>query len=165
MIVSGDRASEVEYLAGKLNIKEIYASQTPEQKVEIVREETSHAPTMFMGDGINDAPALAVATVGLAFGHQNVIATEAAGAVILESSLAKVDELLHISGLMRRVALISAGGGMFLSTVGMYFAAIGMITPVAGALLQEGIDVLAILYALQLTWQTQVHADIREVMK
>lgn len=162
MILSGDRLSEVEYLAQKLGIKEVYASQSPEQKVEIVRKETSQAPTLFMGDGINDAPALAAATVGLAFGSQNIVATEAAGAVFLESSLAKVDELIHISGSMRRVALVSAGGGMVLSIIGMYFAGIGMITPVAGALLQEGIDVVAILYSLQLTWQSKVFGDIKE---
>jgi heavy metal translocating P-type ATPase len=161
MILSGDRLSEVEYLAQKLGIKEVYASQSPEQKVDIVRKETSKAPTLFMGDGINDAPALAAATVGLAFGSQNIVATEAAGAVFLESSLAKVDELIHISVFMRHVALMSAGGGMFLSIIGMYFAGIGMITPVAGALLQEGIDVIAILYALQLTWQSKVFGDIK----
>lgn len=162
MIVSGDRASEVNYIAKQLGIKEVYASQTPEQKVEIVREETAKAPTLFMGDGINDAPALAAATVGLAFGQHNIVTTEAAGAVILESSLSKVDELIHISGLMRRVALFSAGGGMFLSAVGMYFAAIGMITPVMGALLQEGIDIIAILIALQLTWHSKVYVDIKK---
>lgn len=160
MIVSGDRLSEVKDIANQLGIKEVYASQSPEQKVDIVRHETAKAPTLFMGDGINDAPALAAATVGLAFGQHNIVATEAAGAVILESSLAKVDELIHISGLMRRVALISAGGGMLLSVIGMYFAAIGMIPPVMGALLQEGIDIIAILYALQLTWHSKVEVDI-----
>lgn len=162
MILSGDRLSEVEYLAKKLGIKEVYAGQSPEQKVEIVRKETSKAPTLFMGDGINDAPALAAATVGLAFGSQNIVATEAAGAVFLETSLAKVDELIHISVSMRRVALVSAGGGMVLSIIGMYFAGVGMITPVAGALLQEGIDVIAILYALQLTWHSKIFGDIKE---
>lgn len=162
MIVSGDRPSEVEYLAHKLKIEEIFANQTPEQKVELVRQEMVKFPTLFMGDGINDAPALATATVGLAFGAQNIVTTEAAGAVILESSLSKVDELLHISCLMRRTALISAGGGMFLSFIGMYFAGIGMIQPVAGALLQEGIDVISILFALQLTWHSRILIDIKE---
>jgi heavy metal translocating P-type ATPase len=162
MIVSGDRMSEVSHIAKELGIREVYASQTPEQKVEIVAKEAASAPTLFMGDGINDAPALAVATVGLAFGQHNLVTTEAAGAVILESSLAKVDELLHISMRMRRVALVSAVGGMLLSFVGMYFAAIGMVSPVMGALLQEGIDVLAILNALRLTWQSNVPTDIEE---
>lgn len=162
MIVSGDRMSEVSHIAKELGVKEVYASQAPEQKVEIVAKETASAPTLFMGDGINDAPALAVATVGLAFGQHNLVTTEAAGAVILESSLAKVDELIHISMRMRHVALISAVGGMLLSFVGMYFAAIGMVSPVMGALLQEGIDVLAILNALRLTWESKVPKDIEE---
>jgi len=162
MIVSGDRMSEVSHIAKELGVKEVYASQAPEQKVEIVAKETASAPTLFMGDGINDAPALAVATVGLAFGQHNLVITEAAGAVILESSLAKVDELIHISMRMRHVALISAVGGMLLSFVGMYFAAIGMVSPVMGALLQEGIDVLAILNALRLTWESKVPKDIEE---
>jgi len=154
IILSGDRLSEVEYLAKQLGITHVFANQTPEQKVEVVRKETALAPTLFMGDGINDAPALAAATVGLAFGAENIVTTEAAGAVFLESSLTKLDELIHISTSMRHVALVSAGGGMFLSVIGMYFAGIGMITPVAGALIQEGIDVIAILYALQLTWKS-----------
>jgi len=162
IVLSGDRLSEVKYLAQQLGIKEIYAGQTPEQKVQIVQEETSKARTLFMGDGINDAPALAVATVGLAFGAQNIIATEAAGAVFLETSLAKVDELIHISLFMRQVALVSAAGGMLLSIIGMYFAGIGMIKPVLGALLQEGIDIIAILYALQLTWKSTLFEDIKE---
>ena len=153
MIISGDRASEVKDIAKQLKIKKFYAEQTPEQKVAIVRKETALAPTLFMGDGINDAPALAAATVGIAFGQHNIVTTETAGAVILESSLDRVDELIHISELMRSVALLSAGGGMLLTFVGMGFAAVGTITPVMGAILQEGIDVLAILNALQLTWR------------
>lgn len=161
MIVSGDRLAEVSYIAQQLGIQKIYASRTPEQKLEIVRQETAKAPTLFMGDGLNDAPALAAATVGLAFGQHNITATEAAGAVILESSLSKVDELIHISVLMRQIALLSAGGGMLFSLVGMYFAAIGVITPVMGALLQEGIDVIAILNALRLTWKSKIIVDIK----
>lgn len=161
MVVSGDRPSEVNTLAQQLGIQEVYASQTPEQKVEIVRKETAKSATLFMGDGINDAPALAIATVGLAFGVQNIIATEAAGAVILESSLSKVDELLHISALMRKTALLSAGGGILLSFIGMYFAGLGFIPPVAGAILQEGIDVIAILFALRLTWHSKILVDIK----
>ena len=142
-----------------LNIKHAFAQQTPEQKVDLVRREVQKSPTLFVGDGINDAPALVAATVGLAFGT-NSIASEAGDAVILESSLAKVDELLHISAFMRRIALQSAVGGMMLSLIGMGFAATGMIPPVIGALLQEGIDVLAILNALRLTWKPDIRADI-----
>lgn len=161
MLVSGDRESEVAYLAGLLGIEETLASQSPEQKVAIVLAETAKAPTLFMGDGINDAPALASATVGIAFGDYSAVTAEAAGAIILENSLAKVDELLHIATAMRRIALQSAVGGMALSLIAMGFAAGGYISPVAGALLQEAIDVLAILNALRLTFGRRIEADLR----
>jgi P-type E1-E2 ATPase len=159
MLVSGDRESEVAYLAKLLGITETLASQSPEQKVAIVRAETQQAPTLFMGDGINDAPALASATVGIAFGQHSSVTAEAAGAVILESSLAKVDELLHISDRLRSIALQSAVGGMVLSLVGMGFAMAGYITPVQAALLQEAIDLLAIANALRLSWGQGIPTD------
>ncbi len=161
MLVSGDRSSEVNYLAKMLEIKDARSSQTPEQKLEIVKQEVAKAPTLFMGDGINDAPALAVATVGLAFGQHSSITSEAAGAVIMENSLAKVDELIHISESMRKIAVQSAVGGMIFSITGMIFAAIGWINPVEGALLQEAIDVIAILNALRLTVQSKIKADLK----
>ena len=159
-MLSGDRNSEVTYLAESLGIKNYYASQTPEQKLEIVRNETKQAPTLFMGDGINDGPALMAATVGIAFGKQNVVTSESAGAVILENNLLKLDQLIHISESMRKIALQSAVGGMLFSVIGMGFAAAGLITPVAGALLQEFIDVVAILNALRLTWRREVRSDV-----
>lgn len=162
MMVSGDRESEVSYLANLIGIKNTFSSQSPEQKVEIVRRETSLAPTLYMGDGINDAPALATATVGIAFGQNSSVTAEAAGAVIMENSLVKVDELIHISAAMRLIVLQSALGGMALSVVAMCFAAGGYITPVAGALLQEVIDILAITNALRMTWQKSIVADIEE---
>ena len=161
ILLSGDRASEVNYLAALLNINQTYASQSPEQKLEFVRKETALAPTIFMGDGINDAPALAAATVGLAFGQHNSITSAAAGAVIMESTLTKVDELLHISIAMRKIAMQSAVGGMLLSFLGMGLAAAGMLSPAEGALLQEVIDVVAILNALRITWQGKVESDVK----
>ena len=149
IIVSGDRTSEVRYLAEKVGIEEVFAGQSPEQKLAIVREETGAAPTVFLGDGINDAPALAAATVGIAFGQASDVTSEAAGVVILETSLQKVDELLHIGQRMRRIALQSAVGGMTLSTIAMAFAAAGYLTPVWGAVIQEVIDVLAVTNALR----------------
>ncbi len=159
LIVSGDRAEEVAYLASRVGIEEVYASQSPEEKVALVRAETAQAPTVFMGDGINDAPALAAATVGLAFGQASDVTAEAAGAVILDSSLGRVDELLHIGRRMRRVALQSAVGGMALSVVGMVLAALGYLPPVAGALLQEGIDVIAVGNALRTVRAPRVLTD------
>ena len=160
MLVSGDRESEVTYLAELLGIKETLASQSPEQKVTIVREETAKAPTLFMGDGINDAPALASATVGIAFGQHSSVTAEAAGVVIMENSLAKVDELLHISTRLRLIALQSAIGGIALSLIGMGFAAAGHITPVQAALLQEFIDVFAIANALRLSLGKSIETDM-----
>lgn len=160
MLLSGDRESEVSHLSKLLGIEESLASQTPEQKVEIVRRETAAAPTLFMGDGINDAPALAVATVGIAFGKHSAVTAEAAGAVIPESSLQTVDELFHISTAMRRILLQSVIGGMVLSIVAMGFAAMGYISPVMGAVLQEGIDVIAIVNALRLALVRNIHADL-----
>jgi heavy metal translocating P-type ATPase len=149
MLVSGDRVAEVEDLGHRIGITEILGGQSPEDKVRIVREEMAKAPTMFVGDGINDAPALAAATVGLAFGRGSDIIAEAAGAVLLDTSLVKVDELLHIARRLRRIALESAVLGMTLSAIGMGFAAAGFLSPVVGALLQEMIDVLAISNALR----------------
>jgi P-type E1-E2 ATPase len=89
VLVSGDRASEVRYLAGAVGISEVHAGQSPEEKVEIIPAETEQAKTFFVGDGINDAPAMKAATIGLAFGLHSDITSEAADAVILEFSLGK----------------------------------------------------------------------------
>ncbi|HEY8095701.1 MAG TPA: heavy metal translocating P-type ATPase [Methylobacter sp.] len=149
MLVSGDRESEVRFLANQVGIKHVYFSQSPEQKLELVRNETIAAKTVFLGDGINDAPALTAATIGIAFGQNSDITGESADAVIMDSSLLKVDELFHIGERMRKIALQSAVGGMALSLIGMVFAGLGYLTPVAGAITQEIIDVLAVLNALR----------------
>jgi heavy metal translocating P-type ATPase len=149
LIVSGDRESEVRYLAEKVGIAEIFAGRSPEEKVEIVRAETARVKTLYVGDGINDAPALLTATVGVAIGRNSDITSESADAVVMDSSLAKVDELMHIGSRMRRIALQSAVGGIVLSLIAMVFAAQGLLSPTAGALTQEAIDLLAILNALR----------------
>jgi len=149
MLVSGDRESEVRYLAEKVGIKDVFFNQSPEQKLDLVRAETKVAKTIFLGDGINDAPSLTAATIGIAFGQNSDITGEAADAVIMDSSLLKVDELFHIGARMRNIALQSAVGGMALSLIGMGFAGLGYVTPVAGAVIQEIIDVLAVLNALR----------------
>jgi heavy metal translocating P-type ATPase len=159
LLVSGDRESEVRYLADQVGIKEVYAEQSPEQKVEIVRRETQRAKTLFLGDGINDAPALLAATVGLAFGSNNEITGEASGAVIMDTSLERVDEFLHISRRMRRIALQSAVGGMAASLLAMLIAAAGYLHPVGGALLQEVIDVLAVTNAVRAAWPPKSLTD------
>ncbi len=149
MLVSGDRQSEVEYLANLVGIHDVAAGKSPEEKLDIVREETARANTIFVGDGINDAPALTAATVGIAFGQNSDVTTEAADVVVMDSSLEKVDEFLHISQRMRRIALQSALGGIAASLVGMLLAAAGLLPPVAGAITQEVIDVVAVVNALR----------------
>lgn len=150
LLLSGDRPAEVALFAGGMGISRVYGGQSPEDKVEIVRKVTASGPTLYLGDGINDAPAMLNATVGIALGVNSEITSEAAGAVILQSSLASVDELIHIGRRMRQIALISAMGGMGLSLLGMIAAAAGYLTPIQGALLQEGIDLLAILNSLRM---------------
>ena len=149
LLVSGDRESEVKRLADSVAISRIHAETSPEEKVAIVRRETEQSKTVFIGDGINDAPALMAATVGIAFGQHSDVTSEASRVVIIDSSLSKVDELIHLSYRLRRVALQSAIGGMLLSGVGMIFAAVGLLAPVAGAVAQEAIDLLAVLNALR----------------
>jgi len=149
ILLSGDRDQEVNYLAQQLKISRVYAGKSPEEKVAIVQSETRRFQTLFLGDGINDAPALTIATVGVAFGPRSDITSEAAGAVILEPALRKVDQLLHISAHLRRVALQSAVGGMCVSVIGMLLASAGYLTPVWGALTQEVIDLFAVMNALR----------------
>jgi P-type E1-E2 ATPase len=159
LLVSGDRESEVRYLAEQVGIQEVYFGQTPEQKLELVRAETKRANTVFLGDGINDAPALTAATVGIAFGQNSDITAEAAGAVVLDSSLQKVDEFLHVSRRLRTIALQSAVGGMALSLIGMLAAASGYLPPVAGAITQEAIDVVVVVNALRVALPPKTLSD------
>lgn len=152
LLVSGDRESEVQYLAKQTGIEHVFSSQSPEQKLAIVREETQKSATIFVGDGINDAPALTAATVGIAFGQHSDVTSQAADVVVLDCSLQKVDEFLHISRRMRQIALQSALGGIGLSLLAMGFAFGGYLNPVWGAMVQELIDVFAVLNALRVAW-------------
>ena len=160
MIISGDRESEVRYLAEQVGITEIYAERNPEEKLAIVRKETTEAKTLYVGDGINDAPAMMAATVGMAIGQNSDVTSEAAGVVIMDNSLEKVDEFMHISRRMRSIALQSAVGGMALSIIGMGFATSGYLSPVSGAITQEVIDVLAVLNALRAAFPPKVIHDL-----
>ena len=160
MIVSGDRESEVRYLAEQVGIEVVHAQQSPEEKLAIVRKETAAGKTLYVGDGINDAPAMMAATVGIAIGQSSDVTTEAAGVVIMDSSLKKVDEFMHISRRMRSVALQSAVGGMAVSIAGMLIAASGHLSPVSGAVGQEIIDVLAVLNALRAAFPPKIVSDL-----
>ena len=159
VLLSGDRKREVQKLGERVGIARAYFEQSPEQKLQFVKEETKRARTLYVGDGINDAPALAAATVGVAMGSDGQIAGEAAGVVILDSSMQRVDEFLHISRRMRKIILQSAVGGMALSVVGMGLASTGHLPPVAGALCQEAIDVLAVINALRTAIPPRVLTD------
>ncbi|WP_354054185.1 heavy metal translocating P-type ATPase [Dietzia sp. 2505] len=145
MIISGDREAEVHRLADRVGITEVYGGVTPEGKLAIVRERTEAGPTLYLGDGINDAPAMTAASAGVAFGSASDVTAEAADAVVLDSSLERLDDLLHIGARMRRIALQSALGGMAASVIGMLLAVFGLLSPLAGVIAQEVIDVLAIL--------------------
>jgi heavy metal translocating P-type ATPase len=150
MLLSGDRLPEVEHLARLVGIEQTYAGASPEEKLQLVTRESSRANTLFVGDGINDAPAMMAATSSVALGGQNSSVTaEAADAVVMDSSLRKVDELMHIARRTRSIALQTAIGGMALSGIGMLFAAAGYLPPLFGALAQEALDLAAILNALR----------------
>lgn len=150
VLLSGDRPAEVSHFASRMGITSVFGGMSPEQKVEIVRKITARGPTLYLGDGINDAPAMLNATAGVALGVNSEITSEAAGAVILQGSLTGVDELIHIGARLRRIALTSAVGGVGLSVAGMCAAAAGYISPIQGALLQEIIDVVSILNSLRI---------------
>ena len=160
MIISGDRDAEVKYLAAQVGIEEVHSQKSPEEKLAIVRRETEKRKTLYVGDGINDAPAMLAATVGMSIGQNSDVTSEAAGVVIMDNSLTRVDEFMHISRRMRAIALQSAVGGMALSVIGMGLAAFGYLPPVTGAIAQEVIDVLAVLNALRAAFPPRVMHDL-----
>ena len=134
-----------------LPISEPQYSLTPEGKLAIVKEEMrrTKGSVVLIGDGINDSPALATADVGIAMGGSGATAaSEAADIVIVEPSLTRVVAVLKIAKLTVRRAIQAAILGMGLSTIGMVFAAGGIIKASQGAFLQEGIDLISILWAL-----------------
>jgi heavy metal translocating P-type ATPase len=159
ILLSGDRPTEVDLFAEGMGITQAYGGKSPEEKVAFVREKTAKVRTMYLGDGINDAPAMMAATAGIALGVNSDITSEAAGAVILQSSLTGVDELMHIGRRMRGIALTSAVGGMGLSLIGMGAASLGFITPIQGAIAQEVIDLLSILNSLRMILPTGPLSD------
>jgi heavy metal translocating P-type ATPase len=161
-ILSGDKTKEVAHLAAIVGITKFEGDLSPEDKLLKIQNETKLQKTVYIGDGINDAPALQAATVGIAIGTNSDITSEAADAVVLEPSLEKVDELIHISKRMKKIALQSAIGGMGLSVIGMILAAFGLLTPLAGAITQEVIDILAVLNGLRTAFPQK---EIRHVLK
>ncbi|MFI5261304.1 MAG: heavy metal translocating P-type ATPase [Candidatus Limnocylindrales bacterium] len=152
VMVTGDQPAIAEIVGAALGVDAVLAERTPGEKVEAVAAERINAPggTVMIGDGINDAPALAAADVGVAMGARGATASsEAADVVITVDRLDRLAEAILIGRRARRIATQSVVVGMALSGVAMVAAAFGLLPPVQGALLQEGIDVLVILNALR----------------
>ena len=150
VLASGDRSDVVDAVAQKLGIDEAHGDLNPEQKVDIVRKEASKAPTMMVGDGVNDAPALATATVGVAMGARGAAASsESANVVLLFDKLDNLIKAIQSAHRTRRIALQSVLIGLGLSILAMIIAAFGLLPPVAGAFTQEVIDIAVILNALR----------------
>ena len=150
VMITGDRADAAETIGAALDLDAVLANRVPSDKVEAVAVEQKLNPTLMVGDGINDAPALAAADVGIAMGARGASASsEAADVVILVDRLDRVSDAVSIAKRARGIAVQSIGVGMALSGIAMFGAAFGWLTPVAGALTQEAIDVAVILNALR----------------
>lgn len=150
IMVTGDRADAAETIGAALDLDAVLADRAPADKVDAVATEQRLNPTLMVGDGINDAPALAAASIGIAMGARGASASsQAADVVILVDRLDRVATAVTIARRARRIAIESIIVGMALSGLAMVAAAFGLLTPVAAALLQEGIDVAVILNALR----------------
>jgi hypothetical protein len=149
-MLTGDHAAVAEAVGAALGVDHVRAELAPDEKVEAVSQAQRERVTLMVGDGINDAPALAAADIGIAMGARGATSSsEAADVVITVDRLDRLVEAIQIARRSRAIALQSVGLGMGLSFVAMGVAAVGLLPPVAGALLQEGIDAAAILNALR----------------
>ncbi|WP_242224097.1 heavy metal translocating P-type ATPase [Shinella zoogloeoides] len=150
VLASGDRAEIAHVVGQALGMDAVLGDLTPEAKVDAVRRETGNGPVMMVGDGVNDAPALAAADIGVAMGARGTASSsEAAGVVVLVDELAPLAKAIAIARRSRRIALQSVSVGLTLSVGAMVAAAFGYLQPVEGAILQEAIDVAVILNALR----------------
>jgi heavy metal translocating P-type ATPase len=161
LLATGDRAEVARNVADGLGLDRIHAELTPDQKVLLVLSERKNGPVMMVGDGVNDAPALAAADVGVAMGARGAAASaEAADVVLLVDRLDRLGPGIAIARASRRIAVESVVAGIGLSVLGMIAAAFGYLTPVQGALLQEVIDVAVILNALRALRINPAEADM-----
>jgi heavy metal translocating P-type ATPase len=150
VMVTGDRAAAAQAIGAALDLDAVLSDRVPSDKVEAVRSEQRLHPTIMVGDGINDAPALAAADVGIALGARGASASsEAADVVILTDRLDRVGEAIAIAQRARRIAVESIVAGMGLSLLAMLAATVGWLQPVPAAIVQEVIDVAVILNALR----------------
>ena len=152
-MVTGDRRDVAMAVARMAGLDRVYSEQSPEGKLAVVRAAREHPdrrPVVMVGDGVNDAPALALADVGVAMaGNSRTVSSEAADAVITVDRIDRIAEAVRIGKRTMAIARQSVVAGMSLSIVAMIIAAFGYLPPVAGALLQEGIDIAVILNALR----------------
>jgi heavy metal translocating P-type ATPase len=150
LLATGDRRAVAEGVTKGLALDAVLSELTPDQKVLLVLSERKNGPVMMVGDGVNDAPALAAADIGVAMGARGAAASaEAADVVLLVDHLDRLLPGIEIAQRSRQIALESVAAGIGLSVIGMVAAALGYLTPVQGALLQEVIDVAVILNALR----------------
>ena len=150
VLATGDRHDVATFVATGLSIDQVRSELTPDQKILVVLAERKNGPVMMIGDGVNDAPALAAADIGIAMGVKGAAASaEAADVVLLVDQLDRVLPAIRIARRSRYIALESVFAGMGLSTIAMVAAAFGLLPPVEGALLQEAIDVAVIFNALR----------------
>ncbi|MFJ8113317.1 heavy metal translocating P-type ATPase [Streptomyces sp. NPDC096132] len=150
LMLTGDRAEPAQEVAAVLGLDDVRAELSPAGKVAVVRAERERAVTVMVGDGVNDAPALAVADIGVAMGaHGSTASSEAADIVLTTDRVDRLADAVSIAVRARRIAVQSALGGMLMSLTAMAAAAFGLLPPAVGALLQEGIDVAVILNALR----------------
>ncbi len=150
VLATGDGAEAAGAVGALTGVDEVLAELTPAGKLDAVRREQRRAPVIMTGDGINDAPALALADVGVAMGARGSTASsEAADAVLTVDHLGRLGEVAALARRTRRIALQSVLAGMGMSLAAMAVAAAGLLPAVWGALLQEGIDVAVILNALR----------------
>ena len=150
LLATGDRRAVAEAVTEGLDIDDMRAQLSPDQKVDLVLAERRNGPVMMVGDGVNDAPALAAADVGVAMGARGTAASaEAADVVLLVDRLDRLLPGLEVASGARRIALESVIAGIGLSVAGMIAAAFGYLSPVQGAIAQEVIDVAVILNALR----------------
>jgi heavy metal translocating P-type ATPase len=162
LLATGDRRAVAEAVTRGLDLDAVRTDLTPDQKVLLVLTERKNGPVMMVGDGVNDAPALAAADIGVAMGARGAAASaEAADVVLLVDHLNRLLPGIEIAQRSRRIAIESVVAGIGLSIVGMIAAAFGYLTPVQGALLQEVIDVAVILNALRALRIVPRHQDIQ----